>query len=123
MDLASVDIKIDSEDQALKLLYSLPPFYNSLVQTFCYGKKTFTIEDVTSAILQNDAKMKAQKNAQEERSEDAMETGGRTMDRNVGHDKRPKSRSKSKSTKGLKCFECGQFGHIKVNRPDKEKEG
>jgi gag-polypeptide of LTR copia-type len=104
MDLASVDIKIDSEDQALKLLYSLPPSYNSLVQTFCYEKKTLIIEEVTSAILQDDARIKSQKKAQEIHSGDAMLARERKVDCDVvGHSKKPKSMSK----KGPKCFKCG----------------
>jgi gag-polypeptide of LTR copia-type len=40
MDLASVDIKIDSEDQALKLFYSLPSScYNSTCADFLLWKE------------------------------------------------------------------------------------
>ena len=38
MDLGKVDIKVDSEDQALVLLCSLPMSYDAFVDMLLYGK-------------------------------------------------------------------------------------
>ena len=36
-DLKSIDVKIEEEDEALLLLYSLPPSYKHFRETLCYG--------------------------------------------------------------------------------------
>ena len=50
-DLASLDIKISEEDQAIQILTSLPKKYESLVDSLKYGsgKETLTVRDVTSS--------------------------------------------------------------------------
>lgn len=50
-DLASLNIKISDEDQAIQVLSGLPPAYEPLVHTLKYGmgKDTITLRDVTSS--------------------------------------------------------------------------
>ncbi|GJU69287.1 retrovirus-related pol polyprotein from transposon TNT 1-94 [Tanacetum coccineum] len=53
MDLKNVEVKIDNEDVALILLVSLPPSFESFMNSFVVGKDTITLEDVRSCILEN----------------------------------------------------------------------
>lgn len=46
LDLKSIDVKIDEEDQAVMLLCSLPPSYENLVDTMMFAKDTLTLEEV-----------------------------------------------------------------------------
>src|SRR4051812_39785729 len=56
MDLGNVDIKVDSEDQALILLCSLPRSYDAFVDTLLYGKDSISLEDVSSALSSRELK-------------------------------------------------------------------
>src|SRR3954465_1608793 len=50
MDLGKIDLKVDSKDQALILLCSLPRSYDAFVDTLLYGKVWISLEDVSSAL-------------------------------------------------------------------------
>ena len=63
--LLAVDVKINEEDKALKLLSSLPQSYDYIITTILYGKETFILEEVTSTLLSNEIRNKLY---QEERS-------------------------------------------------------
>src|SRR3954471_4876543 len=56
MDLGNVDIKVESEDQALILLCSLPRSYDAFVDTLLYGKDSISLEDVSSALKSRELK-------------------------------------------------------------------
>src|SRR3954470_23083153 len=56
-DLLALEVKMEEEDKALKLLSSLPPSYDHLVTTILYGKETQELEDV-KVMLDNNAFMK-----------------------------------------------------------------
>ena len=49
-NLASLDVKIDKEDQAILLLCSLPTSYKYFREIILYGKDTISIEDVKSSL-------------------------------------------------------------------------
>ena len=44
---SSIEAKIEKEDQALLLLTSLPPLYDTLVTILLIGKDVLKLEDVT----------------------------------------------------------------------------
>lgn len=56
-DLASLNINVSDEDQAIQILTSLPPQYDSLVHTLNYGngKETLTIKEVTTSAYAKEA--------------------------------------------------------------------
>ncbi|KAE8673805.1 hypothetical protein F3Y22_tig00111772pilonHSYRG00229 [Hibiscus syriacus] len=64
-DLARLDVKIEDEDRAMIMLYSLPPSYEHMVTTLTYGKETINVEEITAALLaQNQQKQNAGENSQ-----------------------------------------------------------
>ncbi|KAK4718142.1 hypothetical protein R3W88_016480 [Solanum pinnatisectum] len=50
MDLKNIDIKIESEDQAIIMLCFLPLSYDTFVDTFLYGKDSISLDDVSNAL-------------------------------------------------------------------------
>lgn len=59
-DLASLNIHVSDEDQAIQILTSLPPQYDSLVHTLKYGngKETLTVKEVTTSAYAKEAELK-----------------------------------------------------------------
>src|SRR3954470_16560882 len=56
MDLRNIDIKDESEDQALIVLSSLPASYETFVDTLLYGKNTISLDDVSNALKSKELK-------------------------------------------------------------------
>lgn len=50
MDLKNMNIKIDSEDQTLIALYSLPSSYDTIIDTLLNGKDSILLDDVSNAL-------------------------------------------------------------------------
>src|SRR3954464_8670627 len=103
MDLGNVDIKVDSEDQALILLCSLPKLYDVFVDTLLYGKDSISLEDVSSA-LKSWELMKSFPELQDVPTAAGLSVGGRTR----VEDKRSKGKSKE-----ITCFACHEPGHYR----------
>ncbi|KAG8472618.1 hypothetical protein CXB51_034307 [Gossypium anomalum] len=53
-DLKNVKVYIDDEDQAVLLLYSLPPSYKSFRETLIYGRDKLSFEDMKGHLLSRD---------------------------------------------------------------------
>ncbi|MFQ6666255.1 hypothetical protein Gotur_032680 [Gossypium turneri] len=53
-DLRSVEIYIDDKDQAMLLLYSLPPSYMFFRETLIYGRDKLLFENVKGHLLSRD---------------------------------------------------------------------
>ena len=77
MDLGNVDIKVDSKDQALILLCSLPRSYDAFVNTLLYGKDSISLEDVSSALKSRELK-KSFSELQDVPTVAGLAAGGRT---------------------------------------------
>src|SRR3954464_11368838 len=56
MDLGNIDITVESEDQALIVLSSLPGSYDSFVDALLYGKDTISLDDVSNALKSKELK-------------------------------------------------------------------
>ena len=119
--LARVDVKIEEEDQALLLLTSLPDSYDHIVTTILYGKDTVKMEEVEATLLSNEKRRKAE-DSQESVcvTEGQNQRGRKTVKGSSSH-----SRSKSRgSGKGVQCYKCKEWGHIKRDCPNRsEKDG
>ncbi|MFQ6629004.1 hypothetical protein Gotur_007255 [Gossypium turneri] len=50
----NVEVKIDDEDQAMLLLYSLPSLYKSFRETLIYGRGQLSFKDVKRHLLSKD---------------------------------------------------------------------
>lgn len=59
LDLNSVGVKIEEEDQTIILLSSLPKVYKHFVDTMLYGKETLTMAQVKSALNTKELQRKA----------------------------------------------------------------
>ncbi|PKI33160.1 hypothetical protein CRG98_046448 [Punica granatum] len=58
MDLANVDVKMEDEDQALLLLYSLSKSHESFDDTILYGRTSTTLEDVNALLNSKELRWK-----------------------------------------------------------------
>ena len=56
LDLKSVEVKIDDEDQAIVLLCSFPVSYENLVDTMMFGRETLTLEEVKAFLSSREVK-------------------------------------------------------------------
>src|SRR3954462_13945383 len=56
MDLGNIDIKVESEDQALNVLSSLPASYECFVDTLLYRKDTISLDVVSSTLKSKELK-------------------------------------------------------------------
>lgn len=128
-DLASLNINVNEEDQAIQILTSLPPLYEPLVHTLKYGtgKDILTVREVTEAAYAKEVKLR-QKNLINKSKGSAsglfVGTKGRSQQRNdrqwrgISHSK-GRSKSRPKNSKG--CWICGKEGHLKKNFHEKKE--
>src|SRR3954465_981800 len=111
MDLGNVDIKVESEDQALILLCSLPKSYNTFVDTLLYGKDSISLDDVSSSLKSRELK-KSFPDVQDVPAAEGLMARGSTQKKN----KKFQGRSKEVS-----CFACLEKGHYRKDCPYMKK--
>nr|GEY82658.1 retrovirus-related Pol polyprotein from transposon TNT 1-94 [Tanacetum cinerariifolium]GEY82660.1 retrovirus-related Pol polyprotein from transposon TNT 1-94 [Tanacetum cinerariifolium] len=56
LDLANSDIEIETEDQALMLLTSLPSSYENFIETLLYGMESLTMDDGVATLCSRELK-------------------------------------------------------------------
>ena len=61
LDFDNVNITHEDEDRAFILLSSLSDSYEHFVDSLLYGRQTFTLKDVKSALESKDLKKRAEK--------------------------------------------------------------
>ena len=96
-ELETIGVKIEDEDKALRLLWSLPTSYKHMLPTLMYGKETVDLEEVTSTLLSEERRL----------SSESTETIDVSTLAIVGNWK------KNNSKKNEVCWGCGQSGHLK----------
>ncbi|KAF7833174.1 Zinc finger, CCHC-type [Senna tora] len=57
-ELEYIGVKIDDEDKALRLIWSLPSSYEYIKHILMYEKDTLNFEEVTSKIISEEKRMK-----------------------------------------------------------------
>ncbi|GFY95706.1 filament-like protein [Actinidia rufa] len=119
--LRKVDVKIDEEDKALLLLTSLPDSYDTLVTTLLYGKDTVSLEQVQSSLVSHCT----QKRSSFEDGENAalaVQSGNRGK-KSDGRSGWSNGSSSSSRGKGVQCYYCKEFGHVKRDCPLRKDKG
>ena len=114
VDLESLCVKIEDEDQAVILLNSLPKVFDQLRDTLKYSKDLLSLEGVVSAI--HAKKMDIRVERINTTSSEGLVVRGRPKKRNnnqKGNHDKSKSKSKSKSKFTRKCFHCHKEGHYR----------
>jgi len=61
-ELESIEVKIDDEDKALRLILSLPASYVHLKPVLMYGKESLSFEEVATKIISEERRMKSDEN-------------------------------------------------------------
>ena len=96
IDLRSVDVSIDEEDQAIILLSSLTKAYEGISDTLMYGKETITMSELRSVLSSKEMQKKGSSSI-DNRDVDALFVRGRATKKfNKGARKRSKSKGKGK---------------------------
>ena len=103
VQLTSMEVKFEYEDNAITLSCSFPESWDNLVTYISFSSTDFLDYDsVVGALLAEEMRRKS---SQEASTSEAMLVRGRTK----GQNERSFSRSKSKHRKGkAKCWYCGK---------------
>lgn len=110
--MKNVDIKIKSEDQALIVLCSLPPSYDTFVDILLYGKDNISLDDVSNKLKSKELK----KSFMDNRTKGEGLVSREKIQQKDFNRKRSNARLKSR-VKRHKYYECGKKGHYKRDCP------
>jgi len=114
-DLAAIGNPVPEERQVMELILSLPPSYDSLVNSLQLVQEGLTMKLLTSQLLLEEQKRKERDIGE---SSAAMYSAKSKFETSsyVGRGKPYRGRGQgSKTVRG--CFKCGEMGHIKKFRP------
>ncbi|KAL9451391.1 hypothetical protein AB3S75_013036 [Citrus x aurantiifolia] len=56
-ELEAIGVKIEDEDKALRLLWSLPTLYKHMLPNLIYGKEAVDLEEVSSTLLSKERRL------------------------------------------------------------------
>jgi len=81
LDLQSIGVKIDDEDQAIILLCSLPKSYENFIDTMLYGRDSITVNNVKDSLQSKELKRRVSSS----NGDDAglIVSRGRSMERGI----------------------------------------
>ncbi|PHT54045.1 hypothetical protein CQW23_08507 [Capsicum baccatum] len=100
-ELESIGVKIDDEDKALRLIWSLPSSYKHMQPMLMYEKETVISSEVTSKLI---SEKKRLKNGDKKSLKDSALV--------------VKEKWKQSSKKKVICWNSKQLGHVKNNCPN-----
>ena len=116
MELRDIDVKIEDEDAATILLASLPPSYESFVNSLSVGKECVTMEEVKSSLYSRELRSKAPGNSEESNG------FGLVVSNSNKNIKKKVFKGKKKTHVNPKdiCNYCKELGHWKKDCPKKK---
>ncbi|KAH9681068.1 hypothetical protein KPL71_026802 [Citrus sinensis] len=126
--LTTLGHNIEENERAELLLQSLPDSYDQLIINLTNNNPTDSLvfDDVAASILNEESRRKNKENRQasSQQAEALSVTRGRSTERGPSGSHN-RGRSKSKSKKNVKCYNCGKKGHVKKEcwSNQKRKEG
>ncbi|GMJ14768.1 hypothetical protein HRI_005146000 [Hibiscus trionum] len=114
--LTSLSYKIESQERAELLLQSLPDSYDQLIINLTNNNLTsdLVFDDVAAAVLEEENRRKNKEDRQGnlQQAEALTVMRGRSTERGQSSSHNH-GRSKLRSKKNLKCYNCGKKGHLK----------
>ena len=114
INLQTVGVKIEDDDQAIILLCSLRNSYENFVDIMLHGRDTLSISDVKDVLHSKELKRRVSGSIESNSYSSLIITRGMSKEMNGGS--KMKSRSKSKS-RGSQCYHCKELGHIRHDCP------
>ncbi|KAJ0819501.1 putative RNA-directed DNA polymerase [Helianthus annuus] len=116
--LATVGMKLDDDTQAVVLLSSLPDSWSGFVTTVTEtaGTGNLKFDRVRDSVLGEDVRRR--------NTSGGSTSGMLSVSRGRGKNRSSGSRGKSlsKAGKNVRCWNCGEKGHVKNECPDPKKE-
>ncbi|KAH9715183.1 hypothetical protein KPL71_020951 [Citrus sinensis] len=118
---------IEENERAELLLQSLPDSYDQLIINLTNNNPadSLVFDDVAASVLNEESRRKNKENRQASSQAEALSvTRGRSTERGPSGSQNH-GRSKSRSKKNVKCYNCGKKGHVKKEcwSNQKRKEG
>ncbi|KAL2454374.1 CCHC-type domain-containing protein [Abeliophyllum distichum] len=98
-ELEAIGIKLDDEDKALRLIWSLPSSYEYIKPILMYGKETVSFEEVTSKLIFEERRLSGGSNISSENSLLVAE----------------KWKKNNSMKRKIFCWNCGQPGLVRKN--------
>ncbi|KAH9668961.1 Integrase catalytic domain-containing protein [Citrus sinensis] len=126
--LTTLGHNIEENERAELLLQSLPDSYDQLIINLTNNNPVegLVFDDVAASVLNEESRRKNKENRQasSQQAEALSVTRGRSTERGPSGSQNH-GRSKSRSKKNVKCYNCGKKGHVKKEcwSNQKKREG
>ncbi|CAK8530904.1 unnamed protein product [Lathyrus sativus] len=101
-ELETTIVKIDDEDKALRLIWSLPSSYGHIKPVLIYGKENLSFKEVASKIISEERSLKGEENTS---SNSVLVAKGRSY-------------VKKNNETSVRWWKYGKVGHIKYKCPN-----